>query len=137
MLEPGSFKESSWQQADIYLANTMGELGVFFALAQVSFIGGSFKNGGHNPIEPAHFTTNIIFGPDMSNFKIIAEDFITAKAARQSQNKEQLAQDLTELFTSKYATAKSALVKNSSKLVAQNSMVIDEYMKYISRYLDK
>ena len=52
-----------------YIADTFGELGLFFSLSKVSIVGGSFSNkGGHNPIE-AYFNCAVTFGPNMKNFK--------------------------------------------------------------------
>ncbi len=56
-------------QTDIYLADTIGELGVFFALSKVTFMGGSLlAKGGHNLLEPAKFGNAILHGPHMENF---------------------------------------------------------------------
>ena len=59
---------------NFYIANTFGELGLFFDY-RISIVGGSFnKTGGHNPIEVSHFNSAVIFGPNMQNFKEIEED---------------------------------------------------------------
>lgn len=59
----------------VYIADTLGELGLFFSAARVVFIGGSFVPvGGHNPIEPAKFGAAILHGPMVANFaEIYAE----------------------------------------------------------------
>lgn len=53
----------------IYLADTMGELGLFFRLADVTVMGGSFVEGvgGHNPLEPARCGAAIVTGPHVFN----------------------------------------------------------------------
>lgn len=57
-------------KTQVYIADTLGELGVFFSLAPVAFIGGSFGDeGGHNPYEPASFGGAILSGPKVKNFK--------------------------------------------------------------------
>ena len=54
---------------DIYVADTMGELGLLFRLAPVVFVGGSLvKHGGQNPIEPAKLGAAILHGPHVWNF---------------------------------------------------------------------
>ena len=56
-------------ETQIYLADTMGELGLFYRLSPIAVIGGSFvRVGGHNPIEAAQLGAAIIFGPFMTNF---------------------------------------------------------------------
>ena len=53
----------------IYIADTLGELGVFFALSRVVFLGGSFGGeGGHNPYEPAQAGACVLTGPNTRNF---------------------------------------------------------------------
>src|SRR5262249_51647475 len=53
---------------DIYLADTMGELGLFYRLAGIAFVGGSLVGrGGHNPFEPARLDCAVLHGPDMTN----------------------------------------------------------------------
>lgn len=53
----------------IYLADTLGELGLFYTLAPIVFVGGSLNPvGGHNLIEPARLGCALISGPDVTNF---------------------------------------------------------------------
>ena len=65
----------------IYIADTIGELGLLYSLADISFIGGSLNHGGHNILEPSFFNTLILFGPNMSNFASIAEQYLEQKGA--------------------------------------------------------
>jgi 3-deoxy-D-manno-octulosonic-acid transferase len=54
---------------DVYIADTMGELGVFYRLCPIVLIGGSFfHHGGQNLVEPARIGCAIICGPEMFNF---------------------------------------------------------------------
>ena len=55
--------------AEIYICDTMGELGLFYRLAGVVFVGKSFVGGGgQNPIEPAKLASAILHGPHVANF---------------------------------------------------------------------
>ncbi len=66
----------------VYLADTLGEMGVLLRLAPVVLVGGSLvPHGGHNPIEPAQLGAAILFGPHMTNFPEIAEELQAAKGA--------------------------------------------------------
>ena len=59
---------------DIYLADTFGELGLFYKLADIVFIGGSLvPHGGQNPIEAAYFCNNIFHGKYIENFLEVYE----------------------------------------------------------------
>ncbi len=54
---------------DIYIADTLGELGLFYRLSTVAFVGGSLvEKGGHNPLEPARLASAILHGPHVFNF---------------------------------------------------------------------
>jgi 3-deoxy-D-manno-octulosonic-acid transferase len=56
-------------QAEVYLADTMGEMALWYALAGRVFIGGTLTDrGGHTPYEPAAFGCALIHGPDTRNF---------------------------------------------------------------------
>ena len=64
---------------DVHLLDTLGEMGAWFRLAPVSFVGGSFAPvGGHNPHEPAALGSAILHGPRVANF---AEDYAALRAA--------------------------------------------------------
>lgn len=68
----------------IYLADTLGEMGLFYTLCDIAFIGGTLDNrtGGHNPYEAARLGCALIAGPCDFNFAEPYEDF-TAKNAMQ------------------------------------------------------
>ncbi|WP_172293800.1 3-deoxy-D-manno-octulosonic acid transferase [Pseudoruegeria sp. HB172150] len=54
----------------VYLADTLGEMPLWYSLAGVTFVGGSFvARGGHTPFEPAAAGSAIVHGPDVSNFE--------------------------------------------------------------------
>ena len=53
----------------VYICDTIGELGLFYRLAGVVFVGKSFSGGGgQNPIEPARLASAILHGPMVDNF---------------------------------------------------------------------
>jgi 3-deoxy-D-manno-octulosonic-acid transferase len=67
---------------DIYLADTLGELGLFYRAARAAFIGGSLvPHGGQNPIEPALLGCPILHGPHMHNFAAVIAGFDAAGGA--------------------------------------------------------
>ena len=75
----------------IYLADTMGELGLFYRLCPIAVLGGSFvRVGGHNPIEPAQLGAAVIYGPYMYNFLEIVREFGFAQAAAQLQHANEI-----------------------------------------------
>ena len=83
----------------VYLGDTMGELPVFFAAADVAFIGGSLvEAGGHNLLEPAALGVPVVFGPHMFNFAAIAELFLREGAARRADDAMAVAAIVREWF---------------------------------------
>ncbi len=70
---------------DIYLADTLGELGLFLRLADVVVMGGSFAHalgrptvGGHNPLEPARLAKPIVSGDDSQNWETVTAELRAA-----------------------------------------------------------
>lgn len=92
-----SMARRSQQQAvtpdvEVFLADSMGELLLWLAVADVAFVGGSLVNvGGHNPLEPAALAVPIVTGQTMFNFKQITEILLQAGALKQAANSQELA----------------------------------------------
>jgi 3-deoxy-D-manno-octulosonic-acid transferase len=67
---------------DIYLGDSMGEMGLYYRLASIVFIGGSLvEHGGQNPLEAARLDSALLFGPYMFNFTEQAAAMTTAGGA--------------------------------------------------------
>lgn len=74
--------EAIGAETDVYLADTLGELGIWYRVAPVSFVGGSLVEvGGHNPFEPALLGSAILHGPHVRNFAEIYDRLGAADAA--------------------------------------------------------
>ena len=70
---------------DIYVADTMGELGLFYRLAPIVFMGGSLvEHGGQNPIEAIKLGASIVHGPHVFNFTDVYEALDAAGGARRA-----------------------------------------------------
>src|SRR5205085_6732641 len=87
------------RETDVYLADTMGELGLFYSLAGIAFIGGSLvAKGGHNPFEAARLDCAILHGPYISNCAGMASDLATAGASETVSDGEGLARAISTLL---------------------------------------
>lgn len=76
----------------VYIADTMGELGLWYRLAKVSFIGGSLVHrGGHNPYEPALLGCPIIHGKYYENFSVEYEQLEEQGGSQMVTNSKELA----------------------------------------------
>lgn len=101
-------KESPASSADIYLADTIGELGLFYSIAPIACIGRSFSDdggGGHNPIEAAQLGCAVLHGPHIQNLGEIFSDMDRANAALEIPSKNELAQTLLHLLSNPQALA--------------------------------
>jgi 3-deoxy-D-manno-octulosonic-acid transferase len=121
---------------DIYLGDTLGELGLFYRLAGIAFIGGSIvPSGGHNPLEAALLDCAVLHGPDMSNCAAIARDLATAGAALTVRNAEEFAAALARLLADPAERARRAAA--GLDVAADNRAVLDAVMERIAPWLER
>lgn len=84
---------------DVYMADTIGEMGLFLRLAQVAFVGRSLKaHGGQNPLEPAMTGTAIISGKNVKNFRDSYKNLLEAGAVRLVADEKMLAANVEYLL---------------------------------------
>lgn len=82
-----SKKEPISAQTQVYLADSMGELMMWYALADVAVVGGSFVEvGGHNPVEPASVATPIIMGRYTQSCQSVVDKLASVGALYQPNN---------------------------------------------------
>lgn len=83
----------------LYVADTLGELGVFYRVASTAFIGGSLVDkGGHNPLEPARLGAAILHGPHVFNFAETYAELRGAGGSALVRNDRELAAAARRLF---------------------------------------
>jgi 3-deoxy-D-manno-octulosonic-acid transferase len=84
----------------ILLVDTIGELGAWWGVAQIAFVGGSFGDrGGQNMIEPAAYGAAVSFGPNTWNFRDIVAALTASDAVVVVQNAEQLERFVSRCLT--------------------------------------
>lgn len=85
----------------VYLADTLGETGIFYRISPLVFLGGSFGGeGGHNPYEPAMLGAGLLHGPKVANFKLAYAGLTREGAARMVTDAEDLGADVSRLTQS-------------------------------------
>jgi 3-deoxy-D-manno-octulosonic-acid transferase len=96
-----SIGERIAEDTEVYLADTLGELGLLFRLGRVVVMGGSFSEGigGHNPLEPARLGLPVITGPDVANFRETYASLIHAHAALMTPHQAALNAALADLLS--------------------------------------
>ncbi len=76
----------------VFVGDSMGELRLFYAAADIAFVGGSLlKIGGHNILEPAALGLPVIFGPHMFNFTAARDLLLGFNAAVETVDADQIA----------------------------------------------
>lgn len=84
----------------VFLGDSMGELLLFYAAADLAFVGGSLvATGGHNVLEPALLGLPVVFGPHMFNFTEAGQRLLQAEAAWQVADAAELALAIDRLLT--------------------------------------
>ncbi len=97
----------------VFIADTLGEMPMWYSLAGRVFIGGTLTNrGGHTPYEPAHFECALIFGPDTQNFAAPFAILREHGLAQQVENSVQLAEAITRLNGAKIQSERGEEIKS-------------------------
>ncbi|MDD9892313.1 MAG: 3-deoxy-D-manno-octulosonic acid transferase [Gammaproteobacteria bacterium] len=113
-----SLGENVSPETDVYLADTLGELVQFYAVADVAFVAGSLANiGGHNVLEPALVNTAVVVGPHLHE-QPVAQELVTQGAVLQGQDQEQLQQHCQTLLENE--AARVALAEKASAFLEAN-----------------
>jgi 3-deoxy-D-manno-octulosonic-acid transferase len=119
---------------DIYVADTMGELGLFYRLAPIVFMGGSLvPHGGQNPIEAIKLGASIVHGPHVFNFTDVYEALDSAGAARRADGQEALVKQLGQLLAD--PKVREALLTASERVVGQLGGALERTISALEPYL--
>ncbi|MGH1376716.1 MAG: 3-deoxy-D-manno-octulosonic acid transferase [Alphaproteobacteria bacterium] len=123
---------------DIYIADTLGELGLFYSLSSIACIGRSLSSdggGGHNPIEAAQQECAILHGPNVQNLQQIFDEMHEENAAIQCNNIEELYKSLLDILSN--PDKSKELQDNATAYAQKKNGVIDTVMKEIIPLLDE
>ena len=118
----------------VYVADTMGELGLFYRLAPIVFMGGSLvPHGGQNPIEPAKLGAAIVHGPHVFNFTEVYDAFDSAGGARIVADEKQLVQEIGRLLRD--TRERQASIAAAEGVVGDLGGALDRTMDSLRPYL--
>ena len=96
----------------VYLADTLGEMPLWYALAGITFVGGSLvTRGGHTPFEPVQAASAILHGPHVSNFEAAYAALGDASAALCFNDAKGLASGLQTLASEAAQIAQASRAK--------------------------
>ena len=117
--------EAVTPRTGVYLGDTLGELGLFYRLAPIAFVGGSLvPHGGHNPLEPARLGCAVLYGPHMFNFASYVDAFARADAAETVADEGALASAVGALLAD--AALRQGRARAARAVVEAEAGVLDE-----------
>jgi 3-deoxy-D-manno-octulosonic-acid transferase len=122
-------------ESEIYVGDTMGEMGLFLRIASIVFIGKSLVPlGGQNPLEAARLNCAIIHGPYMTNFEDILLRLKEADASIQVLNSEDLLSSIKKLLED---TTYCKNIAAAAKAVAANEAgVLDSVVTELKPFIE-
>ena len=119
---------------DIYVADTLGELGLFYRFAPIVFMGGSMvEHGGQNPIEAIKLGASIVHGPHVFNFTDVYEALDGAGGARKADTQETLVEQLGQLLAD--PAARDSMAAASAGVVSQLGGALERTLTALEPYL--
>ncbi|CFW99083.1 3-deoxy-D-manno-octulosonic acid transferase [Candidatus Filomicrobium marinum] len=121
-------------RTDVYIADTIGELGTLYALAPIAFIGGSLVDkGGQNPIEAVRHHAAVLTGPSWHNFRDAYDALKRHDAMREVRSSEELAAAVAELM---HDDAKlNTMRANADLAIGTLSGALDQTIAALLHYL--
>ena len=121
-------------KTQVYLADTLGETGLWYALSPLTCLCGSFTPvGGHNPFEPAHAGSAILHGPLYANFAKTYPELDAAGAGIEVDDAKALATELDKLLTR--PNRLDALRDNARRFAAAQDDVLDAFAETLCKAL--
>jgi 3-deoxy-D-manno-octulosonic-acid transferase len=122
------------QNVDIYVADTLGELGLIYRLASIVFMGGSLVgHGGQNPIEALRLGAAVVHGPHVWNFAEIYRTLDDAGGAKLVADADALATQLGDWLRS--PASRSAVADAGARAVKELGGALDRTLAALDPYL--
>ncbi|ENU57501.1 3-deoxy-D-manno-octulosonic-acid transferase [Acinetobacter guillouiae MSP4-18] len=119
----------------VYLADSMGEMWLWYALSQACFVGGSLNEpgGGHNILEPMVLDVPTVIGPHYFNFQAIVDEFLQADALKVGQTVDEVVQLLVrcledQAFAQQLSQHAIDVLKRNQGSLYKHIAVIDQYL---------
>ena len=108
------------RDTDIYIVNSYGKTKSFYSICKNIFLGGSLiEHGGQNPLEATRYGCNILYGPNVNNFKEIYSFLDKLKISDKVNNASQLTNKLNKLLSNKQNPKK---IKNKLNLIGERTL---------------
>ncbi len=122
-------------ETGIYIADTMGELGLFFRLTDIAFMGKSLVPlGGQNPLEALRLECAVIHGLHMANFQWMSEQMHESGCSIQVSNAAELGNAVSDLLTD--ISKRDQIIRQGSAFIDSQSQVTERVAHEIETILD-
>lgn len=130
-----SLNQSIQSDTQIYLADSMGEMWLWYALSQVCFVGGSLNEpgGGHNILEPMVLDVPTVIGPNYFNFQVIVDEFLQADAVKVGLSVDEVVQLLVRCLED--ANFAQQLSQHAIEVLNRNKGSLQKHIAVIDGYL--
>ena len=136
------FNFHSWSEGlsdldnkEILLLDSLGQLNLFYSMANASFVGGSlFSVGGHNLLEPASLKTPIITGPCIDNIKDISQKLKQNNALVIVKDSLELANSINQIIQNKEQSDK--MILGGLKVIQENKGSTEKIFELIKPLID-
>ncbi|MEQ8247539.1 MAG: 3-deoxy-D-manno-octulosonic acid transferase [Alphaproteobacteria bacterium] len=128
--------EEIGRDTTVYIADTLGEMGLWYRLCPIAFIGKSLiGRGGQNPLEPARLGCALLMGPHMSNFQQISTDLVSCGAARLVDDAADLQSQLGALLGDD--EVRLAMIRAGQTYSAAGGMAMTATMTHLESILSR
>ena len=119
----------------VYLADSMGEMWLWYALSQACYVGGSLNEpgGGHNILEPIALNVPTVLGKNYFNFQTIVDEFVQADAVKVVEDAEPAAAVLMTLLED--TEQANTLNQAAQKIMQLNTGSLAKHIQVIDAYL--
>ena len=122
------------REVDVYVADTMGELGLIYRIAPIVFMGGSLASrGGQNPIEPILLGAAVLHGPHVWNFAEIYDMLDEAHGAELVRDEESLTSRLGAWLADQ--EARTAVANAAAETVEKLGGALERTLSALDPYL--
>ncbi|MDH0564171.1 3-deoxy-D-manno-octulosonic acid transferase [Acinetobacter courvalinii] len=124
-------------QADtqVFLADSMGEMWLWYALSQACFVGGSLNEpgGGHNILEPMVLDVPTVIGPRYFNFQTIVDEFVAEQAILIGEDAAQVVQQLLSCLEN--SAQVSQRLERAQQVLQRNQGSLQKHIQLLDHYL--
>lgn len=129
-----SLGEMPGAETDIFLGDTIGEMGLYLRLADVAFMGRSLAaEGGQNPLEPASTGAAILSGKAVHNFRDSYANLLAAGAARLVRDQDMLAANVEYLLSN--AEERQKMVEAARQVLVDMRGALDRTVEVLDAYV--